>query len=387
MKNEWEEVKALGEGGQSVVSLVRRPTRVEARRRAYSHITQTDLPDLIPYSSELDDVSAYSEALAALARDDFESELGAKKLFKIRKQSTPEQSKARFLQEVEALKEGGSGLPKLLDSNDQECWLVTEYFARGTLENNLSVFEGRPLEALSAFDSLLKTVARLHKAGTIHRDIKPANIFLKRDNSLVLGDFGIVHQENHTTRLTVTNETVGPGDFRPPWADLAGPQDVDPRTDVYMLGKALWSMVSGRVKLPREYFLRDAYNLAKIFENQPEMFSINEILKHSVVEHIEQCAGDAGVLREIVRNELNRLTKDGQRLDPEVPRPCRVCGIGFYRRAMRLEADPPPVITLRLTRKNPADEVDGIIDLSMFLCNSCGHCQLFAPPPYRVSRI
>ena len=68
------------------------------------------------------------------------SELGALKEFKLR--SDEQQATSRLKQEVDALREVAPGLPRLLDFNLKERWMVTEYFPNSTLENNHSKYKG-----------------------------------------------------------------------------------------------------------------------------------------------------------------------------------------------------------------------------------------------------
>ncbi len=149
---------------------------------------------------------------------------------------------ARLKNEIAALGRGLPGLPKLLDLNQGERWIVTEYFPELTLEHHPLKYKGKVAPALKAFRSLVQTVALLHKEGYVHRDIKPANVFVRKDDELVLGDFGLVYLPNARDRVTLTGERVGPRDYMPPWANLgARHENVHPKDDVYMLGKLLWS--------------------------------------------------------------------------------------------------------------------------------------------------
>jgi eukaryotic-like serine/threonine-protein kinase len=92
---------------------------------------------------------------------------------------------------------------KLLHSNVADGFIVTEYHPLGTLAKYLANFRGRALSGLVAFKPLVEAVALIHAQGAIHRDIKPENIFVGSDNSLVLGDFGIVFfTDDARTRLT-----------------------------------------------------------------------------------------------------------------------------------------------------------------------------------------
>jgi len=122
---------------------------------------------------------------------------------------------ARLKNEITALGQGLSGLPKLLDSNEAERWIITEYFPEGTLEHHPFKYRGEAGRALEAFRSLVQTVSMLHKEGYVHRDVKPANVFIRSDNELVLGDFGIVFLPHGPDRVTQTGERVGPRDYMP----------------------------------------------------------------------------------------------------------------------------------------------------------------------------
>src|SRR5207237_8698689 len=100
------------------------------------------------------------------------------------------------------LSKSRDGLLKLLDSSETEHWIVTEYFPKGSLEKQISTFRGKPLVALKTFQSLVKTVASLHRDEIVHRDIKPANVFMREDADMVLGDFGIVYLPDDVERIS-----------------------------------------------------------------------------------------------------------------------------------------------------------------------------------------
>ncbi|MGO9516306.1 MAG: protein kinase domain-containing protein [Candidatus Korobacteraceae bacterium] len=211
--------------------------------------------------------------------------------------------------------------------------MVTEYFPQRSLEHNTHKYEGKPALALKAFRSLVETVARLHDEGVVHRDIKPANVFVGNHDELILGDFGIVFLPNQPNRLTRTNESVGPHDYMPPWSDVGGRlENVQPNFDVYMLGKLLWCMVSGRLLLQREWFDRPDNDISLMFRDDPHAYMINVILGKCVVEDPKQCLSSARDLLLIVDTYLSVIDRGGQLLKDGVPRPCHVCGYGFYER-------------------------------------------------------
>jgi len=217
-------------------------------------------------------------------------------------------------------------------------------------------------------------LANLHHDRIIHRDIKPANVFFGDDGQMVLGDFGIVYLPDREERVTMTGESVGPHHYMPPWADLGIRQNkVEPNFDVYMLGKLLWCMVSGRMKLPREWHKRDDYNLTLLFPYDPHMHMINVILDMCIVEDPKECCTSASDLLLIVDAYLEVIGRRGQLLFADVPRPCHVCGFGFYR-PEALRQNMVSSLQFWVTGSERAN-----LNVSLFICDKCGHVELFRP--------
>ncbi|HEV3220957.1 MAG TPA: protein kinase family protein [Candidatus Acidoferrales bacterium] len=323
----------------------------------------------------------FADAIADYTREDLTSELGAMKVFKLRDTGVEGEQQAmdRLRQEIEVLESGRVGLPKLLDFNLNEKWMVTEYFSAGTLESNFAKYRGNAALALKAFLSLVNTVAGLHADGIIHRDIKPANVFVREDDQLVLGDFGIVFLPNQANRLTRTGESVGPHDYMPPWAEVDGRlAEVHTNFDIYMLGKLLWCMVSGRLRLQRENFERHENDVRVLFRDDPSMSVINVILRRCVVEPEAECQTSASDLFTIVSAFVHMLERDGQDLHVGVPRPCRVCGQGHYQNEGYASTQPPipkeGPVGLRLW---VSGNESATLSVFPYVCDTCGHVELF----------
>lgn len=301
--------------------LVRSPKRVADRAGFLARIQQH------AGGCRLDGAAELAEAAWNYARPEVPSELGALKVFKIPPEGStlpaPPESKefeaiVRLKNEIAALGQGLPGLPKLLDFNEGERWIVTEYFPERTLEHHPKKYRGKVLPALKAFRSLVQNIALLHKEGYVHRDIKPANVFVRKDDELVLGDFGIVYLPTAKDRVTLEGERVGPRDYMPPWANLgARHENVQPKDDVYMLGKLLWSMVDGHAVLPREYHKHPEYefDLTRTFPNDPHMHMINAILDKCVVEQPEQCLPGAQELLPWIEEVLGIIERGGPTLE------------------------------------------------------------------------
>jgi serine/threonine protein kinase len=358
---QWEEIKPLGGGGQSNVFLVRSPERATQRATCLQTIR---------VALDQHNKAELADAIWSYARPDSLPELGAKKIFKIR--DDEQQAIARLKQEMQVLQQDRPGLPKLLDSNEAERWIVTEYFPEGTLEDNILRYKGKPALALKAFLSLVNTVAQLHDEDIVHRDIKPANVFVRHDDDLVLGDFGIVFLPDQPARLTRADESVGPHDFTPPWADIGGRlEKVDCNFDVYSLGKLLWCMVSGRHVLKREWFRDPQNDISVMFGHDPHAFMINEILEKCVVERPQDCVG-IHTLRAMVITFVSLIQHGGQLMHKEVPRPCHVCGSGKYQPESLQQNQ--SVGGIRIWAGG-SDTVR--LSVETFTCDKCGHVEFF----------
>ncbi|KAF2156103.1 kinase-like protein [Myriangium duriaei CBS 260.36] len=98
----------------------------------------------------------------------------------------------------------------LLSSFETEnhSYLVLEYCPNGDLYEAIRAGKG-PLETEHVREFMLQLVDAvifLHSKGIFHRDIKPENIFLARDGSMKLGDFGLATTETWTNEFGVGSD-------------------------------------------------------------------------------------------------------------------------------------------------------------------------------------
>jgi serine/threonine protein kinase len=372
----WERISQLGRGGQSDVFLVRSPGRVADRGRCLQQIA-----DQMGFKTQTAS-RILAEAAWGYARPDEIGELGALKVFKAREEGAQAQQQAdqRLRTEIDILQKAIPGVLKILDSDVEERWIVTEYFPEGSLQKQPERYSGAVAAALTAFRSLVYSVAQFHKDGIVHRDIKPANIFVGTGNTLILGDFGIVYVPDERDRATLPEERVGSRSFMPSWADLGVRlEKVEPNFDVYMLGKLLWCMVSGKEYLPREKHRDEFFDLTRMFPEDPLMHMINGILDLCIVDAPQDCLGSAQKLLEVVDDNLGILNRNGQPLGPSIPRPCRICGKGQYRSDHAPSHKPQPTLTLKIDR-NPTGSDYTLMHLQPFICDYCFNVQFFKKP-------
>ena len=370
----WEVVKPIGRGGQGQVYLVRDLSGVPNTRDRWE-----TLKDAIGMFGGITEQSQHEKAVSKFTDEirqivsESQAPMGAlKKLLPLEEGAGEDGAAAldRMKQELSTLKSvSHPSLVKVLDSNLDQQWFVMEYFEGGTLSNCLGTYKGRVLDALTAFKPIVDAVSALHTKKVVHRDIKPDNIFVASDGHLVLADCGLAFKLENQDRLTRTFENVGTRDFQPPWSYGRRLEDVQPAFDVFSLAKVLWTMVSGRPRLPLWYFDREENDLREMFPDEPAVQFVHEILRKCVVElESETRLHDAGELVREVDTSIAALSSGCQVPGWKPRMRCRFCGIGTYKKS-----DSYPIV----------GNIRTSYDNNYFVCGHCGHVELFIWPTGR----
>jgi tetratricopeptide (TPR) repeat protein len=125
-------------------------------------------------------------------------------------------------------------------------FLVSQLMAGGDVEGLIErAPEHRPplAQTLRIADQVCQALAYAHEHGIIHRDLKPGNVWLTKDGTAKLGDFGLAMAVDKT-RLSVAGMIVGTVGYLPPEQALG--KTPEARSDLYSLGAMLYEMVTGR---------------------------------------------------------------------------------------------------------------------------------------------
>jgi eukaryotic-like serine/threonine-protein kinase len=130
-------------------------------------------------------------------------------------------------------------------------YLVMELMEGQTLKERNAE---RPIsneELLAIAIPILEALDTAHSCGIVHRDIKPANIFLTRQGSVKILDFGLAKAAGTSPgalsgmeeSLTTPGTTVGTVSYMSP--EQARGQAVDARSDLFACGVVLYEMATG----------------------------------------------------------------------------------------------------------------------------------------------
>jgi serine/threonine protein kinase len=277
----------------------------------------------------------------------------------------------RITREIRAMKKATHpNLLRILHSDVEKRWFVSEFHPNGVLQDQLDKFRGNFPAALRAFRPLVAAVAELHAKKIVHRDIKPANVFLSSSNDLILGDMGLAFFENDQhARVSATFENVGTRDWMPGWAMGHRIDKVGPSFDVFGLGKLLWAMTSGKPFLPLWYFHKKQYNVESLHCGTPYIHFANDIFSRCIVEDERDCLTDAHELLKEVDRVLLIMNLGADKVSDNIERHCAVCGEGTYELSVDCNRDGMRKFGIEPTEHPP---------LRIFACTSCGHVQMFS---------
>ncbi len=123
-------------------------------------------------------------------------------------------------------------------------YIVMEFVEGCSLDEILK--KGGPLPAATCrliLYSCCQALDYIHSRNIIHRDIKPSNIFISRDGSIKLGDFGIAQLEN-VNQESGEFSPVGTPSYMAPEQFLPRAR-ITRRTDLYALSVTLYEMLTG----------------------------------------------------------------------------------------------------------------------------------------------
>jgi serine/threonine protein kinase len=194
--------------------------------------------------------------------------------------SLNEDVRTRFLREGYAANSvKHPGAVRVVDDDiaeDGAAFLVMELLDGVVCENLVPETDRLPLDAACAIAlELLEVLAAAHAQGIIHRDIKPANLFLLRDGSVKVLDFGIARVKDTmgggNVRATGTGLLLGTPAFMAPEQAIGKASDVDARADLWAVGATIFGLASGELIHDAE---TAAHLLVKLATEQPRSLRV-----------------------------------------------------------------------------------------------------------------
>jgi serine/threonine-protein kinase len=162
-----------------------------------------------------------------------------------------EELRARFIEEGRAA--NGVGHPGVVQVFDDDVtadgvpFLVMELLHGQTLGERWR--EAKRLmdsdEVARIVSGLLSVLAAAHDMGIAHCDVKPDNIFLTREGSVKLLDFGIARVRGLGPAAAIARGISGTPSYMSPEQASGRWSDVDAQSDVWAVGAVAFALLSG----------------------------------------------------------------------------------------------------------------------------------------------
>ncbi len=153
----------------------------------------------------------------------------------------------QFVEEAKKLAKFNNveGIVKIYDSFEENntAYIVMEYLEGETLASRLEREKTiAPDKAVAMLTPVIESLEKVHAQGIIHRDIAPDNLFITKDGSVKVIDFGAARfaTTSHSRSLTVI---IKPG-FSPE-EQYRSRKEQGGYTDVYAIGATLYKMITG----------------------------------------------------------------------------------------------------------------------------------------------
>ena len=141
-----------------------------------------------------------------------------------------------------------------IDDNNGHPFLVMEKLEGESLKQRIHRQPLEEKELLGIAVQVANALEASHTKGIIHRDIKPGNIFLTKEGTVKVLDFGLAKLSRDHTLATSDNtssDDLTAADVVPGTAIYMSPEQarsepLDPRSDLFSFGVMLYEMATGK---------------------------------------------------------------------------------------------------------------------------------------------
>jgi eukaryotic-like serine/threonine-protein kinase len=128
--------------------------------------------------------------------------------------------------------------------HDGEIFIVMALYGGETLKQRIDRGPLPLSEALADLRQVALGLEAAHRSGIVHRDIKPANVFLTKDGTVKILDFGLAKLLSQSqSQVTQDGQAMGTVLYMSP--EQLGGERVDARSDLWSLGVLAYEMLSG----------------------------------------------------------------------------------------------------------------------------------------------
>lgn len=238
---------------------------------------------------------------------------------------TADEHVQRFRRETRLLASyaGNSRIVTIVASNPDydPPYVVMRYYPEGDLASAAPKIRSSHNYLEYIILQMIDGLHELHSRGHYHRDIKPQN-FLLDGSTVVVSDFGLSTEIGSETAFTRSSAFWGSHGYIPPEFLSGGFKNADATGDIFMLGKTIYAIATGRDPL----YIMQGELPAPIFHVIDRCCSINKQQRYQCLADVRQSVvaafdvilnrgGGLGRAKQLLSSIEDRLARE-QRYDP-----------------------------------------------------------------------
>lgn len=231
----------------------------------------------------------------------------------------------RFRRETRLLTSyaGNSKVVNVVASNPDHDppYVVMRYYQDGDLAKAASQIRTSYQALENVILQMIEALQELHSRGHFHRDIKPQNFLLDGSN-IVVSDFGLTTEVGSETAFTRSSAYWGTHGYIPPEFLSGGFKNADASGDIFMLGKTIFNIATGRDAL---YIIQGGLP-APLYHVIDRCCSLNKLQRYQSLADLRQSVvaafdvilnrgGGLGRVKQLLSAIEDRIQRE-QRYDP-----------------------------------------------------------------------
>ena len=176
--------------------------------------------------------------------------------------------------------------------HDGAPYLVSELLDGETLRHRLSHGKLAPHAAIDIAIQMTGGLFAAYDAGIVHRDLKPENVFITKNGTVKILDFGLAKFARHNAHpAKVAIETTQPGLLLGTLSYMSPEQvrgeTADHRSDIFTLGTILYEMLAG--KRPFQKLTASETMAAILHETEPPLAQLVPAIPPGLQRIVHRC--------------------------------------------------------------------------------------------------
>ena len=225
--------------------------------------------------------------------------------------------RARFFREAQACAQlSHPNIITIHDLGEDEgrLFIVMEYLEGEELKQIITQRRDLPLESkLALMVQICDGLAYAHQKGIVHRDIKPGNVFVLRNGTAKVLDFGVARLASANDDLTHTGLIMGTLRYMPP-EQVRG--RVDQRSDMFSAGAVFYELIAYHAPLTADdpmAILEELHSTAapSLFRPDPAIpADLGAVIERALRKNPDERFRDMTEMREALEAVRARLAEE-----------------------------------------------------------------------------